>query len=158
MQNTGPSPSFQLDDEIAAGKALQQLLRKEQEQLIGADIDGVGAVTEEKARLIAVMGELAQARHRALQAAGYEAGEAGMQQWVRQVGGDIADSWNALLEVARDCKELNRVNGLLIGQHMARNQAALNVLQGGRQSSGGALYGPDGQATSAAGGRRLVVG
>jgi flagella synthesis protein FlgN len=62
-----------------------------------------------------------------------------------------------LLEIAAQAKELNRVNGLLLGQHMARNQQALNILQGNNQPAG-TIYGPNGQPTSAASTRRLVVG
>jgi flagella synthesis protein FlgN len=81
-----------------------------------------------------------------------------MQAWLQepqaqQVAGPV---WKALLEVAGKAKELNRVNGLLIGQHMTRNQQALNILQGA--PAAGTMYGPDGQNASATSTRRLVIG
>ena len=58
--------------------------------------------------------------------------------------------------MARQAKEINRVNGLLISSHIARNQSALNVLR--VQTGSGNFYGPDGQATARGVGRGLVVG
>lgn len=156
MHTPGNGPATSLGEEIGAGKALLQLLKQEQEHLIKADLDGVTTVAEEKAKTVARMTELALQRHRSLAAAGFEASEAGMQNWIGKAGAPAGKSWNELLDIAREAKELNRTNGLLIGQHMARNQNALNVLQGTPQ--GASLYGPDGQATSKSTSRTLVVG
>lgn len=156
MHTPGNGPATSLGEEIGAGKALLQLLKQEQEHLIKADLDGVTVVAEEKAKTVARMTELALQRHRSLAAAGFEASEAGMQNWIRKADAAAGKSWNELLDIAREAKELNRTNGLLIGQHMARNQNALNVLQGTPQ--GASLYGPDGQATSKSTSRTLVVG
>lgn len=157
MQQTGNAPALQLGEEITAGRALLQLLRQEQECLIAAGIDALGAITEEKARLLARMGELARQRQRALADAGFDDGEAGMQALLAGAPASARASWDELLDIARQGKELNRVNGLLLGQHMARNQAAMTALQGGGQAAG-ALYGPDGQSAAQTGSRRLVVG
>lgn len=155
MQKSASSPSDSLGEEFSAGKALLQLLKTEQELLIQADVDGLARLTEDKAKTVARMSELALRRHRSLAAAGFEASEAGMQNWVK--GKSLAEkSWNELLEVGRQAKEQNRVNGMLITQHMARTQNALKILQGTPQ--GGNLYGPDGQSTSQSSRRTLVVG
>jgi flagella synthesis protein FlgN len=152
------APIDNLGAEVAAGTALLQLLRQEQDQLVSANIDAIGALTEQKTRLLMQMGELAQVRERTLQAAGFDASEAGVQAWLKTAPAASAEAWKALTEIAREAKELNRVNGLLIGQHMARNQAALNVLHGGSPAGGGDLYGPNGQSTGLASSRRLVIG
>lgn len=156
MQNLGNSPADGLGEEFNAGKALLQLLKQEQELLISADVDALTKVTEEKTKMIARMGELAQRRHRNLAAAGFEASESGMQKWLKNAAPAAGKSWNELLDLTRQAKEQNRVNGMLIGQHMARTQNALNVLQGTPQ--GGNLYGPNGQAASKSSSRKLVVG
>ncbi|GIZ52660.1 flagella synthesis protein FlgN [Noviherbaspirillum aridicola] len=157
MQQTGKAPALQFGEEIAAGKALLEVLRQEQECLIAADIEGLGALTEEKSKLLARLGEFAMQRQRALADAGIEDSEAGMQSLLKNAPSSVRADWDQLLAVAREGKELNRVNGLLIGQHMSRNQNALNALQGGGQAAG-TLYGPNGQAASQGGSRRLVVG
>lgn len=155
MQSSSITPLDGLDEEIAAGKTLLELLAREQECLVRVDVDALAGVTEAKTQTVNRMTELAQRRHRALAAAGFDASEAGMQEWVKQRSA-ANEAWNALLTLAREAKELNRTNGLLIAQHMSRNQAALNILHGSQQ--GGGLYGPNGQATSQTGSRRLVVG
>lgn len=157
MHSSASNPADTLGEELGAGRALLQLLKDEQELLVNADVDGLNKAIEEKGKLVAKMGELARARHRSLAAAGYEASEAGMQNWLKgQKSQQIHQNWTSLIELAQLARELNRTNGMLIGQHMARTQTALNVLQGAPE--GGGMYGPQGQATGAGGGRRLGVG
>lgn len=158
MQNFGNTPAESLGEELNAGNTLLQLLKQEQEHLINADLEALTKVTEEKAKVVARMTELAQRRHRALGAGGFDASESGMQEWLnsRAASPAIGKFWKELLDLAQQAKELNRTNGLLIGQHMARNQSALNVLQGNPQ--GGTMYGPNGQSTTQPSSRRLVVG
>lgn len=156
MQNPGNSPAASLGEEISIGNTLLQLLKQEQEHLIHANLDGLTGVTEEKTSAVARMTALALHRHRTLAAAGFEASESGMQRWVATAPAAVIKSWDDLLGIARQAKELNRTNGLLINQHITRNQNALNVLQGNQ--NGGGMYGPNGQATSKNSSRTLVVG
>jgi flagella synthesis protein FlgN len=158
MTSLGTNPAEVFDEERAAIHLLLEVLRREQTRLIDADVEGLAKLTEEKSRAAAAMSELAKRRHRMLAAAGFEATESGMQSWVESPAAGAADreSWKALLELAHSAKELNRVNGLLISQHIGRNQSALNVLHGAH--GGNSFYGPNGQSTTKIGSRRLVVG
>jgi flagella synthesis protein FlgN len=158
MQSLGNTLAQNLAEEVRAAGTLLDLLRQEQAHLVDANIDGLIKLTEEKTKIVARMGELSLSRQRTLGGAGLEASEEGMQKWASSPSADpaAARSWNALLELAREAKELNRSNGLLIGRHLSRNQAALNILQGSGQ--GGTMYGPNGQSASQAGSRRLVIG
>lgn len=158
MHALGNSLAQSLGEELMAANTLLQLLRQEQEHLIDANVDELAKVTEEKVKIVARMSELAQNRHRALATAGFESSEAGMQKWTKSRSALPAatKSWNELLDIAKQAKELNRINGLLLGQHAARNQTALNILQGSPQ--GGTMYGPDGQSTSQPSSRKLVIG
>lgn len=153
---SGPADTF--SKEIEAARNLLQLLKQEESCLVKADVEGVAGLTAEKARLAAEMTDLAKRRHGTLKAAGFEATEAGMQEWLASAAAsdDDRNAWDELLSLAKTGKELNRVNGLLITQHLACNQNALNVLQGNSQSGG--VYGPNGQTTTKLGGRRLVIG
>lgn len=158
MQSLGNALAQALAEEVRAAGALLDLLRLEQAHLVDANIDELIKVTEEKTKIVARMGELSLGRHRSLANAGLEASEEGMQKWASSPTADAAaaQSWSALLELAREAKELNRTNGLLIGRHLARNQAALNILQGNDQAGG--MYGPNGQSAAQSGSRRLVIG
>ena len=156
------SPADSLLQEQQAARTLIDLLQQEQVLLISADIEGLTMVTERKGAVIAQMTELATRRHRLLAVAGHAASETGMQAWIdARAAGRLTQSaavsaWTALLAMARQAQEINRINGVLISSHMARNQGALNVLRS--QTSGGNFYGPDGQASARGMGRGLVVG
>lgn len=158
MHGPGISPAHNLTQELEAARSLLQALQQEQAHLIDADVDGVAKMTEEKSRIVVRMSELAKQRHLALASAGFDATESGMQAWInaQPPQANAGKTWTELLELSKSAKEQNRVNGLLIAQHLSRNQSALNILQGNAQ--GGAIYGPDGQSTTKIGSRRLVVG
>lgn len=157
MHIPGNSPAHYLHEENRAARMLLDLLKKEQAQLIAADIDGLTVSTEEKTRLVTEMSELAARRHQALAAEGFEAKEEGMQAWLKNTKAPTAaQSWKELLELAQEAKDLNRINGMLIGQHLARSQNALNVLKGGTQ--GQTFYGPNGQSSVNTTVRGLAIG
>ncbi len=156
------SPADTLQQEQQAARQLIDVLNQEQALLISADIDSLSMVTERKAPLVAQMSELATHRHRILGVMGLVASEAGMQAWIDQSRDGkpahpaASSAWTVLIAMARQAQEINRINGLLINSHMARNQNALNVLR--VQGNGGNFYGPDGQASQRGMGRGLVVG
>jgi flagellar biosynthesis protein FlgN len=157
MHPSASNPAASLVEENQTVARLLQLLEQEQQQLIGANIDDLTVLMEEKAQIVIKMAELAKQRYRTLGEAGFEPQESGMQAWIDASKSIAAGkSWTALLELARNAKELNRINGMLIGKHMVRNQNALNVLQGGSQA--GSFYGPNGQSTIKPGSRSLVLG
>jgi flagellar biosynthesis protein FlgN len=158
MQSSVANPAYGLEEEKKATSCLIELLKKEQAQLVNAEIDELARLTDEKAKVVARLSDLAKLRHDALVAAGFPGKEAGMKAWLDKTPGlDLVHvSWSELLELIKAAKEFNRVNGLLISKHMIRNQNALQVLQGSKQ--GGNLYGPNGQSTLTAPTRSLIIG
>ncbi|MFI4939105.1 MAG: flagella synthesis protein FlgN [Burkholderiales bacterium] len=157
MNDKDVTPDSSLKDEYKLTQQLVELLKQEQAQLIKADIEGLIAVTEEKARAVAHMSELTKLRYRALAAAGFNPKEDGMQAWLKSLApaSDSATCYRDLLALAKAAKSLNNTNGLLISKHMTRNQNALNILQG---VQGANLYGPNGQTTTKIRARGLVFG
>src|SRR5690554_4167603 len=137
MQARSNDPGAQLAREQDVTTALLTLLRQEQASLVEADINGVTDLLNEKSLLITQATDLAITRHQALAHAGYEANEAGMQAWIaaQPAQSEAVQTWQSLIELAREAKEINRTNGLLISQQMARNEAALNVLRGGESGA-----------------------
>ena len=157
MDSFGTNPAGSLSEENKAARTLLQLLKQEQDLLVAAKTDGLTAVTEEKAKIVARMSELATLRHQALAASGFESTETGMNAWLEQAASNtIRSSWTELLALALSAKEMNRVTGMLITQHVVRNQVALNALKAAPQ--GGNFYGPDGQAKIHTSMRGLVIG
>lgn len=158
MQSRVNDPGAQLAREYEVTKALLTLLEQEQACLVEANVDGVTDLLNEKSMLIAQATDLAVARHHALAAAGYDASEAGMQAWssAQDAQNESAQAWNKLMELAREAKEINRTNGMLINQQLSRNEAALTILRGGEPGSN--VYGPNGQTAARPLSRSRTVG
>jgi flagella synthesis protein FlgN len=152
----GPETTLAAERQLLA--SLTVALQDEQRLLIAADADGLLQVTPGKNQLVQQLATLAGERHRALGAAGFEAGEAGMEPWLAAHGTDaVRGEWTALLDAAREAKELNRVNGMLINKHLANNQAALAELRP-QAGAGTAVYGPGGMTLTGGPSKRFVVG
>lgn len=156
MNPSLPDPAHGLAQEQQAARSMLELLQREQVALTAARIEGLADLSTEKNTLALRMTTLANARYTALAAVSHSADEDGMRAWLDHGRHDGARQlWSGLLALAKSAKELNRTNGLLIARHLARNQAALNVLRG---AAGGNFYGPDGQTTLPGSGHRLIVG
>jgi len=144
-----------LAPELETASELLECLQQEQAHLIQADIAALAACAERKNSLVDRMGTLAQARLQSLASAGHPATDAGMLDWIARQQDPVREDWRKLLGLAAAGKELNRTNGLLIHQHMNRNQAGLQALRGGGQP---AVYGRDGQQNVRTTGRSFVAG
>ncbi|HEX2604616.1 MAG TPA: flagellar protein FlgN [Oxalicibacterium sp.] len=155
----GTGPADSLSEEHKAIRALTQLLQQEQAELIAANVEGIAALTEPKAKAAARMAELTNLRYQALQVAGFEPKETGMKAWLGSSAASHTanQSWQELIALAEAAKEINRVNGTLINKQMVRNQNALNVLQFG-SLQGHTVYGPNGQTSPNSFGRHIVAG
>lgn len=157
MSRPASDPAFSLQSEQHATRALIELLQSEQDKLIEGSIDGLDALLERKSTLIAQLTVLTKSRHTALADSGFNASEIGMRGWLTGASrGDAEHHWQALLGLGAEAKELNRINGMLIGRHLIRGQTELNILQGKPQHSN--FYGPDGQSAGKGLGRGLVIG
>lgn len=158
MQSRSSDPGAQLAREYEVTKALHTLLQQEQACLVEANVNGVTDLLNEKSMLVAQATDLAVARHHALAAAGHDASEAGMQAWIatQENRNESVQIWNDLVDLAREAKEINRTNGLLINQQLSRNEAALNILRGSEPGSN--VYGPNGQTAARSPSRSRVIG
>ncbi|BEV15184.1 flagellar protein FlgN [Herbaspirillum sp. DW155] len=150
------NPASKLSLEHAALSRLVEKLNQEQALLAEATAEGLTDIISEKAAIVAEMSTLAGNRHALLGSLGYSADESGMQAWMNEQASEAdREIWASLFELAQDAKELNRVNGLLIGKKLSINQSALTILQG--KTGTGNFYGPDGQNSIRSSGRRLGV-
>jgi flagellar biosynthesis protein FlgN len=139
--------------------SLIELMKQEQQLLVAADADGLAETTPRKNALLQALADLSAQRHAALAAAGCDASEAGMEPWLAVGGNDEARTqWEALLVLAREAKELNRVNGMLINKQLAHNQGVLNALRMPAGADAGGVYGASGQAVGSGPSKRYVIG
>ena len=149
----GPAALIASERELAL--QLQQCLQQEQAELVRSDVAALAQTAERKNGIVDQMNLLARSRMQALAAAGHAATEAGMLAWLAAQDDAVRADWQALLAAASAGKELNRTNGLLIHQHLSRNQAGLQALRGGSQP---AVYGRDGQQNVRTAGRSFAAG
>ena len=152
------SPGATLRDEQQLIGSIVELMKTEQQLLVSADADGLSTLTPNKLQLVQKVADLSRLRHRALGAAGFVAAESGMEPWLAADGNeDVRQEWQRLLELARQAKELNRVNGMLVNKQLAHTQGVLNAMRGPASGAAG-VYGRSGQTAAAGPSKRFVVG
>lgn len=152
------SPGATLRDEQQLIASIVELMQSERRFLISADADGLSDLVPKKLQLSQQAAGLARMRHQALGRAGFAAAEAGMAPWLAtQADADARAEWERLLELGRQAKEMNRVNGMLINKQLAHTQGNLNALRGSGNGAN-AVYGPAGHTVGAGASRRYLVG
>lgn len=143
-----------LGAEVSAFAAFIDLLQREQDVLKTAKTERLVSIIEEKSAHSAKLAQLAQQRETALQQAGYAVSRSGMETWLAHAGQpDWTADWQRLIALADTARELNRLNGKLIGVFMSQNQQAFSALMAA--SNRAITYGPDGQQQAGLGGRIL---
>lgn len=154
-----PSPTQTIAAEHQHLDALVALMKQEQQSLVTLDTDELSSLTTQKNALLAKLSGLSQQRYAALKATGCEGSEAGMAPWLAASNdGAGRAQWERMLHVAREAKELNRVNGMLISKQLAHNQGVLNALRTPTNAPTGAIYGASGQTMGLGASKRYVVG
>lgn len=151
------SPAATLIEEQQALRHFITVLQEEQACLLATQVDKLPALLQTKAEIVAKIGELTQSRYDALTALSLDGSEDGMHFWIATKGKQSDDaSYKELISLANAAKELNRLNGLLIGKHINHNQQVLDAVQNVLGS--GKFYGPDGQSNVKTRGRELGIG
>lgn len=141
--------STNLAIENAAWRHLLTLLEDEERALVDGDADRLAPLNAAKLSQLNTIGELARARHAALQAAGCTPNPAGMADWLTQSGeADHHVCWQQLCELEQQTQALNARIGTLIELRLASTRQALNVLIQSATQHGG-LYDQAGQAVNA---------
>ncbi len=143
-----------LGAEISKLKEFIVLLQREQDFLKAGDTESLLPLIETKTTLSNALAGFSVARETALQQLGLASGRSGMGAWLDRHGQPAQrQAWQTLLNLASEARELNVLNGKLIGLHMSHNQQAFNALM--RATDRAMTYGPDGQQQTGGGGRIL---
>lgn len=148
-----------LKRELLAFRQFHALLQTEQDALVGGSADILVPLAQQKNLKVVELTQLAGQRNQFLTDQAGSTNQIGMEAWLDSF--DPADRsgagklWRELIEVARDAKALNQLNGQLIQTQLANNHQALSVLMSANTSMT-KLYGKNGQAyaTSPAGSGR----
>lgn len=142
---------------VAEAQTVQRfvdLLKLEQKALASGKSDELLAFAEQKTGFANQLNALAAQRNAALAVLGFAANRSGVEAWCAQhpAEKEAAQAWSNVLALAVEARQLNTLNGNLIGIRLRYNAKALEALRGGNDSLD--LYGPDGQSKSA-GHRRI---
>ncbi|MCV9880395.1 flagellar export chaperone FlgN [Brenneria izbisi] len=128
---------------------LQKVMSDEQTQLCAGSINSsaLQKITEKKSSLLATMQYLEQCRHEEELAIHLQAPYDRIDA--------LAERWQKVLMLTKNLRDKNQHNGLLLNQHVAHTDKALQIL---KPRHGQGLYGPDGQAKGTSiSGRKISI-
>lgn len=158
MTNSIFDPLACISCERDATRNFIDILRHEQAALQQPGASLLLSIANEKAHQAQQLAQLADARNYWLRKLGYTQDHIGMERGLRDCPA-AADVWEELLQLAETASQLNKINGVLVGQRLRYTQQAISVLQasthGGPNTS---LYCSDGQPQPLFGGRQLGEG
>lgn len=132
------------------------LLGHEQALLRTGEVDKLSAITEQKNSLSGQLNALSSQRLPALAALGFSGDRSGMEGWQASLSPSdpCRRTWDEILLLARQARDINTLNGNLIHIRMQHNHQAMESLKLNKGTID--LYGPDGQTASS--GNRRVFG
>lgn len=149
-----PTLGNTLDAEVDKLKEFIALLQREQDLLKAGNTESLLSLIDTKTLISNALAGYAATRESALTRLGLPSERSGMEEWLERHGQPShQQAWQTLLTLAAEARELNILNGKLIGLHMSQNQQAFNALIGATDRA--MTYGPDGQRHSGGGGRIL---
>lgn len=158
MTNSIFDPVACISRERDATRDFIDILRREQVALQQPGTPLLLAIASEKAHHAQQLAQLSDARNYWLRKLGYTQDHIGMERGLRDCPAAV-DAWEELLQLAETASQLNKINGILVGQRLRYTQQAISVLQ--TSTHGGQnvrLYCSDGQPQPFFGGRQLGEG
>lgn len=128
------------------------LLDREEEALVKGETDALLVIANEKNERYRQLQRLSDERVRLLGRSGHGAPDAAVRRLCADLPRVLA-RWDELLDRAQQARDRNALNGKLILERMAGNQAALSVLLAAADHP--QLYDADGLSKPTGGGRML---
>ncbi|MCZ4306635.1 flagellar protein FlgN [Zoogloeaceae bacterium G21618-S1] len=139
-------------DEASRLRGFVDLLVHEEQLLIDGQADALMPVADDKNQRYRQLQKINDDRTRLLARLGLQQTDAIIRALCQDAPAALA-AWDAVLKLAREARDRNQRNGVLIVERMQHNQAALSTLLAAANQP--QLYGPDGQSRPAGGGRSL---
>lgn len=122
---------------------LESVLREERLTLQQRDQKQLSALVEEKEQLLGKLDQSAKLRSQWLQQLGLKASADDWEKLVlKQQDPSLNDRYQALNDSVKNCRELNEVNGRLIGRSQQTLAKLLNIMRGTQATP--QLYGSNG--------------
>ena len=129
------------------------LLEEEQRILVNGGKDELPPVTANKTKLLEELLRLSEQRTSFMKTTGLSLEPEALSRWVSQQNAEAKTLWQQCLELAKQAKRLNDLNGRLVAERLSGNQQAIRTLMA--EANQPATYGPDGQTRSLGQGRTL---
>lgn len=143
----------ELLDETALLRRFIDVLREEQSLLTAGQADALAEVGATKLDLVEKLNAAEQSRLSLLGLTPAQSSRQDTAEWFRLHPAESAarQSWEQLIALAREARELHVMNGELIAMHLAKTSETLDILT--QRQSEASLYGSDGQAATGSGSR-----
>ena len=129
-----------------------ELLAREEALLIAGDVDALVALCQDKNERYRRLQRLSDDRSLLLGRFGQPVTDAVIRSWLDGLPRVLA-RWDEVIGLARAARERNALNGKLITERMAHNQAALSLLLSAADQP--PLYDAEGNTRAIGGGRML---
>ena len=158
LASPAPTPADQqrlallIEAEAIQLQAFLVLLEREESLLIEGDSDSLLTLTQKKNDCYRQLQRLHADRALLLGRLGHIPGDSSVRALCAALPRVLA-RWDEVLELARSARARNEINGKLILERMAHNQAALSVLLAAADQA--PLYDADGHTRTVGGGRIL---
>lgn len=120
-----------LDNETSSMQKLLDILKREYNALLAADVDELEKVTAEKNEAIAAQTQATQERQNATSAASYSGVDLDLEKLIDTCENreQLTEYFSNLMILARACQTENRNNGRLIIQKQRRAKGALDIIR-----------------------------
>ncbi|MDD5612039.1 MAG: flagellar protein FlgN [Gallionella sp.] len=143
-----------LNSELGAVRAFVALLQQEQRLLTENQTEPLLALAEQKSLQPINLNQLAESRISMLEQLLPDLSNEAIDSWLAANSAKGYANWQEIRELAKQARQLNRVNGELIQMKMRHNQQTLVTLTQAVNKAD--LYGPDGQRSFTPGSGRSL--
>ena len=161
--STTPKPSQEqlralLAQDSANLDKLQALLEEERQALETRQHDQLPTLIDAKTQALDALAETAALRRHWLRAAGMSPDQRHWQQWLKNYpqGANLADAWQDITERMDACRQLNEINGKVMGRAQQALGRLLGLLRGQEARTHTQLYDQRGQASGKGDSQTLV--
>lgn len=143
-----------LNAELGAVRAFVALLQQEQNLLTENQTEPLLALAEQKSLQTVHLNQLAESRISLLEQLLPDLSNAAIESWLAANSAKGYANWQDIRELAKQARQLNRINGEVIQMKMRHNQQTLVTLTQAVHKAD--LYGPDGQRSFTPGSGRSL--
>ncbi|MBV1932706.1 MAG: flagellar protein FlgN [Porticoccaceae bacterium] len=115
---------------------LLRAIQQERQAILASDLDAVGRLGANKRELAVQLESTGHNRDRLLRESGFEIGAHGMSSLLETHPlPALADAWRGLSELVSQCKEENRLVGMVISKQLLIANQAIQVIKTGASTS-----------------------